>query len=261
MELRVEELARRAAVSVDTVRFYQARGLLPPPRRQGRVALYGVDHLRRLDRIRELQSRGLTLAVIQRLVTGDLDAADEALVSAVSAATGSGQEDDGNDGDHAAPAELLTLDELAERSGIPVALLGAVEREGLLVPRRVDGEARYTPADLETAAAGLKLLEAGLPLPEILALAREHHAAMRSVAATAVSLFDEHVRKPIRTAGHPPDVAARRLVDAFNVLLPATTTLVAHHFRGLLLAAAQAHIEEVGEDAELAAIETQARVL
>ena len=37
-EFRVEELARRADASVDTIRFYQKRGLLMPPRREGRVA-------------------------------------------------------------------------------------------------------------------------------------------------------------------------------------------------------------------------------
>ncbi len=49
--LRVEELARRADVSVDTIRFYQKRRLLPPPRRDGRIAWYGVGHVERLARI------------------------------------------------------------------------------------------------------------------------------------------------------------------------------------------------------------------
>ena len=40
MEYRVEELAASAGVRVDTVRFYQGRGLLPAPRREGRVAFY-----------------------------------------------------------------------------------------------------------------------------------------------------------------------------------------------------------------------------
>ena len=59
-------LTRRAAagVGVDTVRFYQGRSLLPPPRREGRVALYGDEHLERLRRIRALQSQGFTLAQI-----------------------------------------------------------------------------------------------------------------------------------------------------------------------------------------------------
>ena len=39
--LRVEDLARAADVSVDTIRFYQKRRLLPPPTRKGRIAWYG----------------------------------------------------------------------------------------------------------------------------------------------------------------------------------------------------------------------------
>jgi len=70
VEYRVEQLAARAEVSVDTVRFYQARGLLDPPRRAGRIGLYDDDHLARLDRIRELQAKGFTLATIGRLVRG-----------------------------------------------------------------------------------------------------------------------------------------------------------------------------------------------
>src|SRR5665213_2130747 len=82
--MRVEQLAARAEVSVDTVRYYQSKGLVDPPRRQGRVAWYTDDHLERIDRIRSLQRRGFTLATIVRLLTGELDAADEALVGELS---------------------------------------------------------------------------------------------------------------------------------------------------------------------------------
>lgn len=236
MDYRVDELATAGDVSVDTVRFYQSKGLLPPPRRAGRVAWYGDEHLDRLDRIRRLQARGLTLAVIRRLLDGDLDQADEALVTALA---------------EPPTTETLTLDELAARSGIPLPLLQAVEREGLLVPRR-DG---YTADDIAVAQAGLRLLEHGLPLPEILDLARRHHAAMRAVAEQAVELFDEHVRKPLRSAELGDEEAAARLVDAFEQLLPATTSLVTHHFTRTLLAVAQEHIEKVGDPAELAAVQ------
>ncbi|HVM08891.1 MAG TPA: MerR family transcriptional regulator [Acidimicrobiales bacterium] len=249
MAYRVDELAKAADVSVDTVRYYQSKGLLPPPVRSGRVAHYGEEHLARLHRIRGLQAKGLTLATIRRLLDGELDAADEALVTAVSATDGG---DPAND-----PEESFSLEELAERSRIPLPLLQAVMREGLLVPRRVGGQERYTEADVAAARAGLSLLEAGLPLPEVLDLARRHHAAMREVAERAVALFDEHIRHPAR-ASADDDAAAERLVDAFNALLPATTTLVAHHFRRTLLAVAQEHIERVGDDAELAAVEREA---
>ena len=146
--MRVEEFAARAGVSVDTVRYYQAKGLLPPPRREGRVAWYGGGHLDRIARIRSLQSRGFTLATIVRVVNGELDAADEALVEELSGthdprsgrrrATPAPEVGTGPDPVGAAGGEeLLTLEELAVRTGVPLPLLRAVEAEGLLVPRRV----------------------------------------------------------------------------------------------------------------------------
>jgi DNA-binding transcriptional MerR regulator len=237
MAYRVEELAARADVSVDTIRYYQARDILPPPARSGRVALYSDEHLERLARIRRLQGRGFSLAVIRRILDGELDQADEALVAAVSS-------------DKAAVEEWLSIGELAERSGIPLALLQAVEREGLLVPRRLDGQPRYTTADADAARAGLRLLQHGLPLPELLELARVHGAAMRATAERAVELFDRHVRHPLREHGLPDEEAAARLVAAFEDVLPATLTIVAHHFRRTLLAVAQEHIERVGNDDE-----------
>lgn len=70
MEYRVEELARLAGVRIDTVRYYQSRGLLPPPRREGRVAWYGDPHLERLRRIRGLREEGLSLDWIGRMLDG-----------------------------------------------------------------------------------------------------------------------------------------------------------------------------------------------
>jgi DNA-binding transcriptional MerR regulator len=248
--LRVEELAARTDVSVDTIRFYQKRRLLPPPERRGRIAWYGPEHVDRLARIRDLQQRGFSLAVIRRIVSGELDRADEPLAAAV---VGAG--DDGGPGTE----EFLTLDELAARSGVPAALIDSVVSEGLLVPRRHEGDARFTTADVEIVAAGLRLLETGLPMPELLALARRHHAATRETAEQAVAMFDTYVREPLRAAELSDDERAERLVEAFRVLLPSVTALVAHHFRRVLLEVAQEHLESVGEPAELAAADAEAR--
>ncbi|MGH9039392.1 MAG: MerR family transcriptional regulator [Acidimicrobiia bacterium] len=243
--MRVEELAGRSNVSVDTVRFYQKQGLLPAPERQGRVAWYTPGHLERMERIKELRRRGFTLAVIQRFLSGDLDPSDESLAAAVAEA---GAGDD----------EFLTEAELAERSGVPLALIEAVSREGLLVPRLHEGEPRYTADDVRIVSAGLRLLQAGLPLAGLLDLARGHHGAMRDVAARAVDLFDVSVRQPLRAADLPEDEKADRLVDAFRTLLPAVSELVAHHFRRVLLQVAQEHLEAVGEPSELAAAGAEA---
>jgi DNA-binding transcriptional MerR regulator len=250
--LRVEELAARADVSVDTIRFYQKRRLLPPPERRGRIAWYGPEHVDRLAQIRDLQQRGFSLAIIRRIVSGELDRADEPLAAAVT-----GARDDGEAG----AEEFLTLEELAARSGVPAALIDSVVREGLLVPRRHDGDARFTSGDVEIVAAGLRLLETGLPMPDLLALARRHHAATREIAEGAVAMFDSYVREPLRAADLPDDERAARLVEAFQVLLPAVTSLVAHHFERVLLEVAQEHLEAVGEPAELAAANAEAKRL
>ena len=92
------------------------------------------------------------------------------------------------------------------------------------------------------------LLEQGLPLPDLLALAHEHHETTREIAETAVGLFDRYVRAPLRASDLPDDEKAEQLVEAFRMLLPAVTTLVAHHFRRVLLEVAQEHLESVGED-------------
>jgi DNA-binding transcriptional MerR regulator len=243
---RVEGLARRADLSVDTIRFYQKRRLLPPPERSGRLAWYSSEHLERLARVRELRGRGLTLALIGRILDGDLDPTDAPLAAAVARA------------DAEAPEEFLTLAELAERSGVPVPLLEAVERENLLVARSHEGEARYTTADIAVVQQGLRLLEQGLPLPDLLTLAHAHHETTRDIAETAVSLFDQYVRAPLRASDLPDEEKAARLVEAFRTLLPAVTTLVAHHFRRVLLEVAQEHLESVGEATELAAVNVAA---
>ena len=248
---RVEELARHVDVSVDTIRFYQKRRLLPAPAREGRVGWYGVEHVERLERIRDLQRRGFSLALIRRLLDGELDRADEPLADAVVHA--GDRDDDRRD----EPEEFLTVDELAARSGVPAVLIDAVVREGLLVPRSHD-DARFTDADVAIVRHGLRLLEVGLPLPELLALARRHHTATRAVAEEAVTLFDEHVRRRVRASDATDDVKAEELVDAFRVLLPSVTALVAHHFRRVLLHVAEEHLEAVGEPAELAAAQAEA---
>jgi len=250
-ELRVEELARRADVSVDTIRFYQKRQLLPPPQRRGRIAWYGPEHAERLARIKDLQGRGFSLAVIRRIVTGQLDRADEPLAAAVIGA------DDGSV-DETDAEEFLTLDELAARSGVPEALIESIVREGLLVPRRHEGDARFTSADVDILGAGLRLLETGLPMPELLTLARRHHDATRETAEGAVAMFDTYVREPLRDADLTDDERAERLVEAFRVLLPSVTALVAHHFRRVLLEVAQEHLESVGDPAELEAANAEA---
>jgi MerR family mercuric resistance operon transcriptional regulator len=69
-------LANAAGVGVETVRYYQRRGLLPePPRPPGEVRRYGHEDVKRLRFVRSAQAAGFTLAEIKELL--DLDASDD----------------------------------------------------------------------------------------------------------------------------------------------------------------------------------------
>ena len=153
VEYRVEELAASAGVRVDTVRFYQGRGLLPAPRREGRVAFYQEAHLERLRRVRELLADGFTLAQIGRIfdVTEASEQSDSLLAALVTENVGE---------------RTLSRSELAAESQVPDAVLVAARNAGLIEPIVVGGEERFTRDDAEMARAGLEILGHGLPLQE-----------------------------------------------------------------------------------------------
>ncbi len=68
----IGKLAEAGGVGVETVRFYQRKGLLDTPPRGDGIRHYGDDHVRRLRFIRRAQQAGFTLAEIQELL--ELDA-------------------------------------------------------------------------------------------------------------------------------------------------------------------------------------------
>lgn len=67
-EYALPDLARAAQMTERNVRAYQARGLLPPPRRRSRRVVYGPEHLARLRLVQALAGHGLSLRVIADLV-------------------------------------------------------------------------------------------------------------------------------------------------------------------------------------------------
>jgi DNA-binding transcriptional MerR regulator len=67
-EWTIDELAGIAGLPVRTIREYQTLGVVPAPRRQGRIGLYGTSHLRRLQLVARLRDRGYSLAGIGDLL-------------------------------------------------------------------------------------------------------------------------------------------------------------------------------------------------
>lgn len=73
VQMTIAKLARGADVGVETVRYYQRRGLMPTPRAAGGSAYreYDAEHVKRLRFIRRAQAAGFTLETIRELL--DLD--------------------------------------------------------------------------------------------------------------------------------------------------------------------------------------------
>jgi MerR family mercuric resistance operon transcriptional regulator len=89
VELTIGALAKDGRVGVETIRFYQRRGLMRVPDRAGGIRRYGTEDARRLRFIRQAQGAGFTLEAIGELL--ELDA-----------------------GQDRARARALTLDRIAE---------------------------------------------------------------------------------------------------------------------------------------------------
>jgi len=231
MEYRVEELAAAAGLAVDTVRFYQSQHLLPAPARRGRVVWYDESHLDRLRRIRDLKRQRLTLDQIRRVVERP---EQQPLLTALVEESRGGQ--------------LFTRRAMAAAAAVPEALIRAAEAAGLLEPAVIDGEPQFSEADVEMARAGLRILEAGFPMHELLAVAMLHRDHVVEVCERAIDLFDANVRKHGAADRDPQAIG-----EAFRTLLPQLTILVARHFQRTLVTRAMGRLSRPAEREALAA--------
>ena len=69
MSMKVSDVAKRAGISADTVRYYEELGLLPsPPRTASGYRQFGEDTLSRIQFIKGAQSLGLRLSDIGELL-------------------------------------------------------------------------------------------------------------------------------------------------------------------------------------------------
>jgi DNA-binding transcriptional MerR regulator len=105
--LTISQLAHEAGVHVETVRYYERRGLLrQPPRSPAGYRQYGAADLRRLQFIARAKQLGFTLSEVARLAgehDGDSDGAN--------GGANGGANDSADSVVRAARAKLRALDE------------------------------------------------------------------------------------------------------------------------------------------------------
>lgn len=236
-ELTIEELAYESGMSVRNIRNHQTRGLLPPPEVRARTGYYGSRHVERLRLIQEMQSEGIKLSGIERLLGGEGDWAERftALRHAVTAPIG------------AEPAEVVTLDELEERFGPATRndkALARAQSLGVLIDL---GDGTFeVPSPSLLRAAG-EAVESGIPLPAALSVIERVKRNADGAAGAFVKLFMDELWKPLeageRTPGH-----WRETTEAIERLRPLSVEVVLALFKQALASEIETAFSRALED-------------
>jgi len=66
--MQIGEVAKRTSLTVDAIRFYEKRRLLPKVRSAGRFRLYGEGTIERLHFIQQMQGLGFSLREVRELI-------------------------------------------------------------------------------------------------------------------------------------------------------------------------------------------------
>ncbi len=192
----MEQLADLAGITVRTLRFYRERKLIPPPRREGRIAWYGDHHLARLRTISALLERGHTLNGIAELAEAFDHGRDVADLLGLGAPT------------EETPVRL-TPEDLADRFGpeaTPENLAASMDLGYL----GTDGE-QIVHISRSLLEASSTLVQAGIPLSAVLAAGKQVRAHADALAEIFTDMLLTHA--PTTDPAHLRPLA-RRVVES-----------------------------------------------
>lgn len=217
-EYRAAELADKAGITTRTLRFYRERKLLPPPRREGRIAWYNEHHLARLRSVSELLARGHTLGGIVDLFQafeGGRDTRDSAELLGL----------DPESISHFADEEpvRLTPEALADyfQGDVTAENLATALDIGYVA---VDGE-EFVHVSRRLLEGSAALVENGIPLAAVLATGRTLRTEADTVATHFAELFRTHLL-PKQLADAPDGLDATRLGELLDRLRPIAQQVV-----------------------------------
>ncbi|WP_224391338.1 MerR family transcriptional regulator [Pseudonocardia sp. ICBG1293] len=237
----IEELARRAGMTVRTVRTYITRGLLPPAGRAGRAARYTGDHLDRLDLVNGLRRRGFSLGAIEVLVAQDTERTAEDALRLYRGMLAPWQ-----------PEEPVEVDEaeLPGRLGLTPAAVSAHELlrhldEAGVVEAAGPGRLRILAPDLARAAA--EAVRLGIPPAALVGLRRRLDDHTGAVAEMFVELFARQVWDDYVDAGLPAGDAPR-IQQTVEQLQPVATLALLSSFRSRMQDVMDAFITRISDD-------------
>jgi DNA-binding transcriptional MerR regulator len=208
-EYRIDDLARLAGTTTRNVRVYRDRGLLHPPLRIGRIAVFNDTHLTRLRLITSMLDRGYTLAHVHEMLSaweqgkslGDVLGLETALAGTWAAEK----------------AETVPLAEARDRVGDDAAFDRMVAQRLIRLDDAVDGA---DGEDLKATIVRPKLLEAfdeirgfGIGLDTLLDVYDQTLPHIDAISAILVQAGADHVAQLIRPGeGLPADTEIAELI-------------------------------------------------
>lgn len=204
IEYSIDSLAQAAGTTVRNVRSYQERGLLPPPERRGRNAIYTDAHLARLRVIGRMLERGYSLGNVSELIAAWQGGQDIAQLLGLESALTSPWSDE--------TPQLLPLEKVqAMFSGdLPVSAVVKCLELGLLQPEP-EGDSFRVPS-MKLLQVGATLAREGIPIEELLGIIGGLRSNVERVASDLVQLivryvFDRHGKDRLPPAEEAPHLA------------------------------------------------------
>lgn len=187
MELTIDQLAQRVAMTGRNIREWQTLGLVPPPEKRGRVGIYSDDHIAIINRVKTLKSQGFPLDVIRRIIDsgGGSESSVRKMVTEALSPFATGD------------PVVLPRTELNKRVGkdADVALAAA----GLSTD--IDKKT-VSIRDNETLEAVELLVQAGLSLPHLSETLRKVDRLQHEIARLVLDLYVTDVWQPFAESGY-----------------------------------------------------------
>ncbi len=235
-EYRLDELARQAGVASTTVRLYQSKGLLAPPRLVGRTGWYDDSHLRRLQLVARLQDDGYSLAGIANL----LERWQEG--QSLDALVGVEVELDALLG--ARNAVTLTAEELLDRFPTGSMTPDQIHRASALGLVELTDEGTFRVADRRFLEAGAALADLGVPVADVLDEWEALVDHTDDIAARFIAVFERDLM-PADWREGLDDEAAQHLAETLGRLQTLARHVVVAGLDASLARAGRARLGEL----------------
>ncbi len=186
-EYTIDELAQVGGSTVRNIRAYQDRGILPPPFKKGRVGIYNTAHLTRLRLITDLLEKGFSMSNINEMIIAWQSGQDIGQLLGLEQILGEPWSEE--------IEEIITLEQLIQLFGTSMSeseLRNALDLAVELNILSLDSQ-KLIVKKPQMFKAGVILFNSGVPILDILNLAKTLELSVENIAKEMVATVSRHL--------------------------------------------------------------------